>query len=104
MKHIVERSKILKLAIEGPVSRKYVLLTQNKIIGELYNQKRDLFYQNFLASLKRLEAGDIDEFKYYLKGQDEVSLKKCNENKYKISYSIQDERSKNKIETILSIK
>jgi len=101
MKRIINRIYLLKLALNGPVSRQFDLMINNKVIGELYNQKRDFFYQNFLAALVRLDNGEIEKVVYYLKGQDKVSFIKLRENEYEIEYSITDERIKTKIEEII---
>ena len=103
MSRVINKNKLLRLAADGPVSKRFELILNKKNVGELFNQKRDLFYQNFLAALKRLDENEIDEVKYYFKGQDMVSFIKLGENEYEISYSIQDDRTKKKVEKILSI-
>ena len=102
MRRLINRNVLLKLAIDGPVSRQFELLICKKVVGELFNQKRDLFYQNFLAALYRLDNNEIDEVKYYFTSQDSVSIIKLNENEYEINYSINEERIYKKIDQILT--
>lgn len=102
MKLSIDREKLLKLAILGPVSRHFKLIMENTVVGELFNQKRDLFYQNFLAALHRLDQYEIDEVKYYLKGENNVSFVKLNENEYEITISVEDERIKKQVVQVLN--
>jgi hypothetical protein len=102
MNRTINRKGLLKLAVEGPVSKQFELLIGKKVVGELFNQKRDLFYQNFLAALYRLDNNEIDEVKYYFKGQDNVSFIKLNEYEYEIKCSIIDEHINKKIKRILT--
>ena len=81
----ISREKLLKFAIGGPVSRKFELVVDGKVVGELFNQKRDLFYPNFLAVLHRLDGSEIDEVKYYLKGENNVISVKLNETGYELT-------------------
>ncbi len=102
MRLSISKEKLLKLAIGGPVSRKFELVVDGKVVGELFNQKRDMFYPNFLAVLHRLDGSEIDKVKYYLKGENNVISIKLNETGYELTIAVEDERIKKEIVQALS--
>ena len=55
---------IMKIAIALPSARKLYLYSKNRLTGELFIQKKDLFLTNFYSAIQRLKTGEIDEIKY----------------------------------------
>ena len=102
MKVNLTKEKLIQLAVRGPVSRRFVVIKNDKIVGELFNQKRDLFFQNFLTSLTRLDNDEVDAIKYYIIGNDNVTILKKDENVYEVILGVEKELIKNNILNIIS--
>ena len=55
---------IMRLAIVWPSARKIYLYSESKLAGELFIQKRTLFYTNLFSAIQRLKTVEVDEIKY----------------------------------------
>ena len=77
--------EIMKLPIYWPIARKIFLYENNRLVGELFIQKRDLFFTNFYSAIQRLKSNEINEIRYSSSDDEVISIMKFND-QYVLSY------------------
>jgi len=78
-------NEIMKLGLYWPFTRKIFLYNDNRLVGELFIQKKDLFFTNFYSVIQRLKSGEITEIRYSSSDDEVISIMAFN-NKYVLSY------------------
>ena len=69
------------------LASKYILtFKNNKKIGSLYIQKKDLFSINLFSLIERLKRNEIDEIKYSPNNDELISINMIEKEKYIFSY------------------
>ena len=97
-------NEIMKLCLYWPSTRKIFLYNDDRLVGELFIQKKDLFFTNFYSVIQRLKSGEITEIRYSSSDDEVISIMAFN-NKYVLSYiteNIEKEKKMLKIFTSYS--
>jgi len=82
----LKEKNIMRLALNGIISRKIYLYKNNQLNSELFIQKRDMVYTNFYSLIQRLKNGEIDEIRYSPSKNDVISIILNKDNFYTLEY------------------
>lgn len=101
MEMYLTEKEILKISYLLPQTRKIYTHNKQKKMGELFIQKKDLFFTNFYSAIQRLKSGDIDEIKYSSSKEEIISITAIDD-KYLLSYHTNNVEKEKELKALLS--